>query len=75
MSAPRRFDANTCEITDHQVGDRHRYPGDSLDDEWDGQTWAPVCPSCDVAMRDRDTDGRLRCGQCLTLYTDARGQS
>jgi hypothetical protein len=69
VSAPRYFGGDSCETTGHQPGDRHRYPH-GLDDEWDGQAWAPVCPTCDVAMRDRDPDGWLRCGHCLTLYVN-----
>jgi hypothetical protein len=62
----RYFDGETCDVVGHDVGDRHRFQG-GLDDEWDGESWASVCPDCDVAMRDRDDAARLRCGDCLTL--------
>jgi hypothetical protein len=70
INGHRYFD-DDCQIVGHEIGDRHRNPG-ALDIEWDGQSWAPVCPTDDVAMRDRDEQGWLRCGVCLVRAGDVR---
>jgi hypothetical protein len=34
--------------------------------EWDGSTWAPVCPKDNVPMAARDRGGWLYCTVCRT---------
>jgi hypothetical protein len=66
----RYFD-DDCEIVGHDVGDRHRSPG-ALDLEWTGDVWAPVCPTDDVPMADRDEQGWLCCGVCRMRAVEVR---
>lgn len=59
----RYFPGDTCDHGGgHEPGDRHDY-GTHVD-EWDGRTWAPVCPTDDVAMRAHDGAGWLCCLVC-----------
>lgn len=39
--------------------------------EWTGEVWAPVCPTDDTPMDDRDRQGWLRCGTCGVRSVDA----
>ncbi len=65
----RRYfsDGDTCD-EGHQPADRHDDGVRLL--EWDGRTWAPVCPVDDVAMRAHDGAGYLCCLACGTRAVD-----
>lgn len=60
-------DGDTCD-EGHRAGDRHDHISGLQ--EWDGQVWAPVCPTCDIPMGARDGAGHLCCGRCGRRVTD-----
>lgn len=44
-------------------------PGDRLDGmEWTGQSWAPICPACDVPMTEYNASAELYCLACRVSY-------
>lgn len=60
-------------MTAPTVGDRDRPGGGSLDLEWTGDAWTPVCPADDVPMDTRDGDGWLCCQVCHVRAVDLAG--